>query len=426
MSCIVVVGAQWGDEAKGKMVDFLARESQMVIRFNGGNNAGHTVVVGEEKFKLHHIPVGILYPHVRCLMTDGMVIDPPGLLDEMDGLAARGISLDNLYISGSAHIILPYHKLLDTLEEKRRAGKKIGTTGRGIGPAYADKAARAGIRMADFCNPNRFLSRLEDALAVKNSLLRHLYGEPPLEAEAIIERYEPYARRLKGHMADTAPMVWEALDSGKNIVFEGAQGSLLDIDQGTYPYLTSSHPIAGGACLGTGVGPRQINRVIGVVKAYSTRVGAGAFPTELFDDTGHYIREKGHEYGTTTGRPRRCGWLDAVALAYSARINGMDRIAVSLLDVLSGLPSLKICAAYRIGGRTVNSFPADNVLLEQAQPVYEEMEGWQEEIGNAQSLDDLPVSARLYLQRVSELAGVPLCMVSVGPRRDQTLFLEEL
>jgi len=359
-------------------------------------------------------------------MTDGMVIDPAGLLDEIEGLNARGISTDNMRISGNAHVILPYHKLLDTLEERRRAGNKIGTTGRGIGPAYADKAARTGIRMADFVNPERFASRLEETLVPKNCLLTRLYGEPPLDAKMILEQYEPYARRLKSCVVDTAPLIWDAVQSGKEIVFEGAQGSLLDIDQGTYPFVTSSHPIAAGACLGTGIGPRQIDMVIGVVKAYTTRVGAGAFPTELLDETGHYIREKGHEYGTTTGRPRRCGWLDTVALRYSAHINGLDRIAVSLLDVLSGLPSVKLCTAYRLGDQILTEFPADNPILEQVDPIYEEMEGWSEEAGDATSFEELPPNARRYIRRVAELVGVPVCMVSVGPRRDQTIFLEPL
>jgi adenylosuccinate synthase len=426
MANFVVVGAQWGDEAKGKIVDYLARDSSMVVRYGGGNNAGHSVMVGTEEFKFHLVPCGILNPEVTCVIADGVVVDPGVLVKEIEGLKARNISVANLKISSSAHVILPYHRLLDELEEAQRGEDKLGTTGRGIGPAYADKAARTGIRMGEFVNPERFGARLRAVLEEKNRLLVNVYQVEPLDAEAILAEYGMFADALRPFVSDTAPLVYKAASNGRGVLFEGAQGTLLDVDLGTYPYVTSSHPIAGGACVGTGVGPTMIHDVIGVAKSYTTRVGAGVFPTELLNETGDYIRERGHEYGTTTGRPRRCGWLDTVVLRYSAQVNGLGWLSLGHLDVLAGLPEVKIGVAYRtVDGETLTELPSDLPFRTDITPIYETLPGWSEDVSGARSLDDLPANAVQYVRRVEELVGVPVATLSVGPAREQTIILQD-
>ncbi|MBP6965198.1 MAG: adenylosuccinate synthase [Armatimonadetes bacterium] len=421
MANTVVVGAQWGDEAKGKIVDYLAGEADVVVRYNGGNNAGHTVMVGSETYKFHLIPSAILYPGVTPVVADGVVIDPKVCVGELDGLIGRGIVVDNLRISRNAHIIMPYHPVQDILEEKQKGGKAIGTTARGIGPAYADKASRIGIRMGELIDPKRFKTRLAENMKFKNALIEKVYGDQPLSTDAILEEYSACAERLKPFVADTNFLVADALAQGKKLMFEGAQGTLLDIDYGTYPFVTSSHPVAGGACIGTGVGPRAIERIIGVAKAYTTRVGAGVCPTELLDETGDYIRERGHEYGTTTGRPRRCGWLDTVAIRFSAMVNGMTSLSLTLLDVLGGLETLKICKAYRCDGIETANLPGDWDSIGECVPVYDEVPGWQEEISDVRRFEDLPANAQAYVKHVEKLVGVPVEYISVGPERSQTI-----
>lgn len=426
MSTVVVIGAQWGDEGKGKVTDFLARDAGIVVRYQGGNNAGHTVVADGQEYKLHLIPSGILYPEKLCLIGNGVVLDPGVFLGEVDGLQARGVSTANLKISPRAHVIMPYHCRLDACDEESRGVNKIGTTGRGIGPAYADKASRVGIRMADLVDPESLAERLKIALDQKNTLLTRVYGAQGFEFDEIYVTYKKYGERLAGFVADVSIMIDQAIGEGTNVLFEGAQGTLLDIDHGTYPYVTSSHPVAAAACLGSGVGPTRINKVIGVAKAYITRVGEGPFPTELKDGTGEYMREKGHEFGTTTGRPRRCGWFDTVIARYAARINGLDYLAITKLDVLNGLDRILICTGYRYEGQTIKEFPPTLKALSLCQPVYEEMPGWTEDISSARKFEELPVNARNYLNRISELSGVPIALVGVGPGRDQTLVIKGL
>lgn len=424
MATVVVVGTQWGDEAKGKIVDLLAQEADVVVRYGGGSNAGHTVTVGDLVLKLHLIPSGILNPRARCVMADGMVIDPTVLVRELEGLERMGIDTGGLHVSPNAHVILPYHQEIDRLEEERKQGARLGTTMQGVGPAYQDKAHRSGLRIGDLISPKRLAARLDAVLPEKNFLIAQFYGGRPLSRDTILERLLPCGERIARHVSDTAALVYRAVASGENVVFEGAQGTMLDIDHGTYPYVTSSHPVAGGACIGTGIGPRAIDTVIGVVKAYTTRVGAGDFPTELFDETGDRIRERGREYGTTTGRPRRIGWLDTVCLRYAARVNSLDWIAISLLDVLSGFPALCVCTAYEVDGEIYPELPAERELVARARPIYEELPGWGEEIGDVTRFEALPLAAQRYVRRVEELVGVPVCLIGVGPRRDQTIFLE--
>lgn len=423
MPSIVVVGLQWGDEAKGKIVDYVSQSADIVVRFNGGNNAGHTVVVDDELYKFHTLPVGALNPGVTSVIADGVVIDPSVLVGELDTLEGRGFKVDSLKISGSAHVIMPWHKLFDRLEEERKGDRKIGTTGRGIGPCYADKVSRTGIRISELIDPEQFRARLRECLSLKNKILMNVYGAEPIDEDTVYEEYSVYARRMAPYVADTACAIYEAAKAGKKIVFEGAHGTLLDIDHGTYPYVTSSHVVAGGACIGTGIGPTMIGRVIGVAKSYTTRVGEGWFPSELLDDTGSYIRERGKEYGTTTGRPRRCGWFDAVAVRLSSRVNSVDGIALISLDVLSGLEKVRICASYSVDGQIIQDFPTDPVLLGKCKPLYEEMPGWKEDISQAKCMDDLPQATRNYIARVEEVVGAPVAVVSVGRRRDQTIVL---
>jgi len=423
MSVKVVVGAQWGDEGKGKVTDLLAEQADVVVRYQGGNNAGHTVVVGEDEYKLHLIPSGILHPDTLCIMGDGTVIDPECLANEHQGLVARGISCDNLRVSGNAHVIMPYHRLLDELQETARGAGSIGTTRCGIGPVYTDKTARKPlpVRMWDLLDKDALHERVEGQLAEKNVILQALYDAEPLEVEAVVEQVWQHAEIISDHICDTRALVLEKIEAGADIVLEGAQGTFLDLDYGTYPFVTSSHPTAGGACLGTGIGPTMIGSVIIVTKAYSTRVGAGPFPTELENEIGDLIRDRGQEYGTTTGRPRRCGWLDGVALRTSGRVNGATAIALMLLDVLDVFETINICTAYEIGGKTYRMMPANVELLSEATPVFEELPGWGCDLGDTTSYGDLPEATRDYISLIDEVAGTPVGLISVGPGRAQTI-----
>jgi len=423
MPNVVVVGAQWGDEAKGKVVDYLAARADMVVRYGGGANAGHTVTADGEVYKLHLVPSGILHSHVTCIISCGVVVDPRVLVEEIRDLGARGCPISNLRISTRAHVIMPYHMALDRAEEARRGATAIGTTARGIGPAYADKASRIGIRMQDLVDEERREGVLRRAIAAKNEVLTKLYDEAPLDADEIVAEYAEYSDALTGFVCETAPLVTECARSGRGVVFEGAQGALLDLDIGTYPYVTSSHPLAGGACVGTGVGPTAIDAVVGVAKSYTTRVGAGVFPTELCDELGDHIRERGKEYGTTTGRPRRCGWLDTVVLRYSVAHNGIGGLALGHLDVLSGLPTVKLATAYRTGAMVTADLPSDLAFREGLVPVYEELPGWSEDISDARAYEDLPEACRAYVARVEQLAGAPVWAVSVGPDREQMMLV---
>jgi adenylosuccinate synthase len=422
MSNTVVVGALWGDEAKGKIIDCLAHDKDVVVRWGGGSNAGHTVCVGDQEYKLHLIPAGILNPKTVNVIADGVVIDPAGLVEEIRNLRKRGISCNNLKISGNAHVILPYHNQLDLLEEARKGAKAIGTTGRGIGPAYQDKSARLGIRMREFCDRKIFADRLAQVLLFKNEILTKIYGAEPLSVEKIVADYAEYADFLRPHIDDTALFVARAAKGGKSVLCEGAQGTLLDLDLGTYPYVTSSHPIAGGAAVGTGLGPTSINQVIGVTKSYTTRVGAGAFPTELHDEVGNLIREKGHEYGTTTGRPRRTGWLDGVALHYSTLVNSLTSVALMHLDVFTGFEEVKICTQYSLDGRLIGDFLSDQDRLGRCQPVFKTLPGWKEDLSNVKTYEELPENTKRFIEEVEKTAGVPVSILSVGRRRDQTIF----
>lgn len=427
MSTVVVVGAQWGDEGKGKVTDFLARQADLVVRYQGGNNAGHTVVVDDQVFKLHLIPSGILYGDKMCLIGNGVVIDPGVLLEELDTLEKQGISTANLRISPRAHVIFPYHKSIDMAEEERKGKDKIGTTCRGIGPAYTDKATRTGIRMVELIDREELAEKLRDAVEFKNRLLSGVYGAGDrFDYREMLEQYGGYGERLKKYVANVSILVNQAIDGGKKVLFEGAQGTLLDIDHGTYPFVTSSSPVAASACLGAGLGPTKINTVVGVAKAYITRVGEGPFPTELHDELGARIRERGNEFGTTTGRPRRCGWYDAVIARYAARINGLSYLAITKLDVLTGLGTLKICTGYRYKGEIITEFPDSLKVLARCEPVYREFPGWEEDITRVDDYNDLPPNARNYLQYLEDLSGVPLAVVGVGPGRAQTLVLQDI
>ncbi len=420
MSSVIIVGAQWGDEGKGKITDLLARDADMVVRYQGGNNAGHTVVVGSDTFKLHLIPSGILYADKQCIIGNGVVIDPEVLLAELDSLRARGISVDNLRISERAHVIMPYHRVLDQLEEASREAK-IGTTGRGIGPCYVDKVARTGIRIGELVEPELLKSRLQEILPAKNRLLRGVYQHEGFALEDILNTCLPLAERLKPLVGDTTALVNQAVAQGAKIIFEGAQGTLLDIDHGTYPFVTSSSASSGGAAIGAGVPVTKLNNVLGVAKAYCTRVGEGPFPTELKDALGERIRERGREFGTTTGRPRRCGWLDAVALKYSTEVNGLTGLALTLLDVLDGFETVKICVGYKYKGKVLERMPAQAHVLGECIPVYRELPGWPEgSTRQASCFDDLPVQAQDYIKFIEDFTGVPIVLVSVGPARNQT------
>ncbi|WP_088104587.1 adenylosuccinate synthase [Halalkalibacter urbisdiaboli] len=420
MSSVVVVGTQWGDEGKGKITDYLSEKAEVVARYQGGNNAGHTIVFGGEKYKLHLIPSGIFYKEKICVIGNGMVIDPKAIVEELAYLHERNVDTSNLRISNRAHVILPYHLKLDIVEEERKGENKIGTTKKGIGPAYMDKAARNGIRIADLLDKEAFEEKLERNLAEKNRLFEKYYEVSGFTKEEILEEYYEYGQQIAKYVTDTSVVLNDALDDGRRVLFEGAQGVMLDIDQGTYPFVTSSNPIAGGVTIGSGVGPSKINHVVGVSKAYTTRVGDGPFPTELHDEIGDRIREVGNEYGTTTGRPRRVGWFDSVVVRHARRVSGLTDLSLNSIDVLTGIPTLKICTAYKYRGEIIESFPASLKVLAECEPVYEELPGWDEDITGVKSLDELPVNARHYIERVSQLTGIPLSIFSVGPDRNQT------
>jgi adenylosuccinate synthase len=426
MSTVVLIGTQWGDEGKGKITDFLAREADLVVRYQGGNNAGHTVVIDGREFRLHLIPSGIFYPDKMCLIGNGVVIDPAVLVHELDMLAEQGIATGNLRISPRAHVIMPYHRRLDEAEEDRRGESRIGTTRRGIGPAYMDKAARSGIRVVDLLDPEEFAARLRDNITEKNRVLTQIYGVPGFDFEEVLSEYLRLAERIRPYVADTSVIVDEAIRAGRNVLFEGAQGTLLDLDHGTYPYVTSSHPTAGAACLGAGIGPTRIDRVVGVAKAYVTRVGGGPFPSELHGHLGDLLRQRGREFGTTTGRPRRCGWFDAVVLRYAARINGLDFLALTKLDILSGLPEVRICRGYRYRGEELTEFPASLKVLAECEPVYETLPGWEEDLSGVRDYGALPANARRYVERIVELTGVPVALIGVGTGRHQTIALQRI
>jgi adenylosuccinate synthase len=423
MPGIVIIGTQWGDEGKGKVVDLLAERASMVVRFQGGNNAGHTIVRDGEEFKFHLVPSGILYPGKTCVIGNGVVVDPAVLIGELTALERRGIDVSGLKISANAHLIMPYHVMLDTAGEAKLGKLEIGTTKRGIGPCYADKSARLGIRVQDMLDAKILRKKIAAALEPKKQMLRPFARDPKLDLHAMTEEYLRYGHRLEPHIADTSRLCWEALDTGKTVIFEGAQAALLDLDHGTYPFVTSSNPVAGAACVGAGVGPTDIDEVWGVCKAYTTRVGAGPFPTELDDDVGTHMRDRGHEFGTTTGRERRCGWLDTVALRYATRLNRLSALAITKLDVLTGLDPLRIAVRYRgREGAVFNEFPYHQSILHTAAAEYEELPGWDEDISGARSESDLPREARDYLAAISHHAGVPIKVIGVGPGRDQVIW----
>lgn len=422
---VVVIGAQWGDEGKGKITDLLSRSADIVVRYQGGVNAGHTVVVDDQTFKLHLIPSGILSPKTECIIGSGTVIDPKVLIEELDTLKDLGISTDNLFISEGAHVTMPYHRLIDGAAEKKRGDRKIGTTGRGIGPTYADKSERNGIRILDLMDSEGFEQQLYQAIESKNIMLEKLYELPPLDAAQVLAEYRGYADRLRSHVVDCSLKIYDAIHRKRNILFEGAQGTLLDLDHGTYPYVTSSNPVAGGACVGAGVGPTMIDRVIGVAKAYTTRVGEGPFPTELKDEIGEILGDRGAEFGTTTGRQRRCGWLDAVIGRYAVRINGLDCLAVTKLDVLDELNEIKVCVAYEIDGQTCHDFPTNARTFARCRPIYRTVPGWKQSTEHCRNLEDLPAEALDYLKLLAELMAVPIAIVSLGADRDQTIIVED-
>ena len=426
MPSVVVVGTQWGDEGKGKITDFLSENSEVISRYQGGNNAGHTIIFGGETYKLHLIPSGIFYKDKISVIGNGMVVDPKALVTELDGLHARGVETDNLRISNRAHVILPYHIKLDEVEELRKGDNKIGTTGKGIGPAYMDKAGRIGIRIADLLDKEVFEEKLTRNLKEKNRLLEKFYETEGFKVEDILDEYYEYGQKIAQYVTDTSKVLNDALDEGRRVLFEGAQGVMLDIDQGTYPFVTSSNPVAGGVTIGAGVGPTKINHVVGVCKAYTSRVGDGPFPTELFDEVGDRIREVGKEYGTTTGRPRRIGWFDSVVVRHARRVSGLTDLTVNSIDVLTGLETVKICTAYRYKGELITEYPANLRVLDDCEPIYEEMPGWNEDITGVRSLDELPENARHYLERIAQLTGVQISIFSVGPDRTQTNVIKSV
>lgn len=422
MSNVVVLGAQWGDEGKGKIVDFLAKDADFIARYQGGNNAGHSIVVGDEKYIFHLIPSGILYPEKKCIIGNGVVISPKVLFDEIDDLRKRGVYINtNLYISDRAHLIMPYHLLIESNDEMFRGSKKIGTTGRGIGPAYVDKVGRLGIRVGDLLDFDTFKDKLDLNLAMKSRFLDKSEDWIKSTRLEIIEEYKGYAEKMKPFIADTSFILYEAIKSGKNVVFEGAQATLLDIDFGTYPYCTSSNPTAGGVCVGLGIGPTMIDKVMGIAKAYTTRVGEGPFPTEMLNDMNETVRQKGQEFGATTGRPRRCGWFDTVAVRYSVRINGFSSIALTKLDVLDELDHINICVGYKYQNETITEFPGQIKKLENVKPIYEIMDGWCTDISEIKEYNNLPENAKKYIEKISQLLETKIEFIAVGPRRDQII-----
>ncbi len=431
MPAVVLVGAQWGDEGKGKATDLLGGRVDYVVRYQGGNNAGHTVVIEDESghsesYALHLIPSGMLRPDCIPVIGNGVVVDPAVLLEEMDGLAARGVDVSRLQVDADAHLIMPHHRALDRVTERYLGKAKIGTTGRGIGPAYGDKVARVGIRVQDLLDPGIFREKVVLALREKNQVLAKVYNRRPIDVDEVCEEYGQYAQRLAPHIADTGLLLGRALDEGRNVLLEGSQGTLLDVDHGTYPFVTSSNPVAGGAATGAGIGPTRIERVIGIVKAYTTRVGSGPFPTELNDDDGERLRSVGHEFGVTTGRSRRTGWYDAVIARYAVRVNGLTDLFLTKLDVLSGFERVPVCVGYDVDGERVDEMPMTQTGFHHATPIYESLPGWDADITKARSLAELPAEARAYIERIEELSGAPVSAVGVGPGRDETLVLREM
>lgn len=425
MPSIVVVGTQWGDEGKGRITDLLASQADMVVRYQGGDNAGHTVVSDGVKFKLHLIPSGILYPNVTCVIANGVVINPEVLIEELNSIEKKGISTKNLRISCNAHLVMPYHIILDKAGEHRLGKSKIGTTHKGIGPVYADKASRSGIRTQDLLDLKIFRTKLEEILRLKNAIIEKIYGLAPLDIDEIFNKYKGYADIIGKYIVDTSFLINRSLDENKKVLFEGAQGTLLDIDHGTYPYVTSSSTISGGVCVGAGIGPNRVDEVIGVAKAYTTRVGSGPFPTEEASKVGEYLREEGAEYGTTTGRPRRCGWFDSVILRYAAMINSLDSIAITKLDVLSGLEKVKICVGYKYEDHVFYDLPPHQTIMHKCQPIYQELKGWSKDISNLKSFKDLPEETQNYINKIEELVKIPVSMISVGAERSQIIIKDE-
>ncbi len=426
MSSVVVMGTQWGDEGKGKIVDYLAEKADVVVRYQGGSNAGHTVVVNGKEFKLRLLPSGILYKGKKCVIANGVVIDPGVLLEEMDGMVAKGVSIDDIRISNRAHVIMPYHKAIDELFEEVRGDKKIGTTKRGIGPCYIDKDDRIGIRVVDLMDEEEFSEKLKTNLAIKNKMLKALYDHDGFDFETVKKEYLAYADRLRKHVVDTSSFLNKELNAGKKVLFEGAQATMLDLDHGTYPYVTSSHPISGGVAVGAGIGPNKINTVVGVVKAYTTRVGEGPFPTEQLNEYGEKIRSCGHEFGTVTGRSRRCGWFDACVVRYAGQLSGIDYMAITRLDILDTFDKIQMCVGYKYKGEMLDEMPASLKVLGEVEPIYETFDGWMTDISGVRSYDELPENARQYVERMAEVTGIKIGIVSVGPGRDQTIVLKEI
>ena len=424
MPVCAVLGSQWGDEGKGKIVDFLAQDAEITARFSGGNNAGHTVVNDQGEFKLHLVPCGLFWPEGIAVIGNGVVVDPDVLLAEVSGLRKRGVDVtDRLIVSERAHLVMPYHVVLDELAEEARGSRALGTTGRGIGPAYTDKAARVGIRAADLADLESLLPRLESVLGHANAIITNVYGGDALPLDEVFARCKEWSAQLAPFIGPAEHIVYNAVEAGERVLLEGAQGALLDLDHGTYPYVTSSHPTIGGAQTGLGLLPRQIDTVLGVFKAYSTRVGSGPFVTELFDETGEIIRERAHEFGTTTGRPRRVGWFDSVAARYSLRVNGYSSLVLTLLDVLDIFDQIKVCAAYELDGQIVHDFPGSAAVLERCRPIYEEHSGWDSPTAGATSMKELPAGARAYIRRIEELVECPVDLISTGPHRDETIVV---
>lgn len=428
MSAFIVLGAQWGDEGKGKMTDYLAEEADVVVRFQGGNNAGHTVEVGDRQYKLHLIPSGILYDNKLNVIGNGVVVDPKALFEEIGYLEKEGVKVtpEKLIISDRAHLIMPYHRVLDILKEKARGKNDIGTTGKGIGPCYTDKFERCGIRVCDLLHEDVFEEKLRENIKMKNEYITKVLGGESLDVEEILVQYKQYAEKIRPFVKDTSVKVYDSIKEDKTVLFEGAQGMLLDIDHGTYPYVTSSNTTAGGVSNGIGVGPNMITNAVGITKAYTTRVGKGPFPTELENETGEWIRTKGHEYGVTTGRSRRCGWLDLVIVKSAVRVSGLTSLAVTKIDTLAGLDKLKVCVGYKFNGEIIDYFPASLEDLAKCEPVYEEFDGWDDSVADARSYDEIPENAKKYLERISEFTGTRISIVSVGPKRDQTMRVGEL
>ena len=425
MPTVNVTGTQWGDEGKGKIVDYLAQQAETVVRYGGGSNAGHTVAVNGEEYKLRLLPSGILYKGTHNVIANGVAFDPEVVLQEMDAMKARGLDVSGIRISNRAHVVMPYQRIMDGVGDEKRGKNKIGTTKRGIGPCYMDKANRIGIRVCDFIDKEEFARRLKENIENKNHELQEIYDHEPLDYEAVLAEYEGYADRLRPYVCDTIALINREIDEGRKILFEGAQATMLDIDYGTYPYVTASHPVSGGITVGAGVAPKRIDTVVGVVKAYCTRVGAGPFPTEQLNDIGDKLREAGHEYGTVTGRPRRTGWLDACVVRYAAQLSGLDYLAITRLDILDAFDEIKVCTGYKYKGEILDEIPASLKVLAEVEPVYETFPGWNQSITKIRKYDDLPEKCRKYLERIADFTGVPLGIVSVGPNRDETIVIAE-